>query len=337
MTNYSKNKQKIISKFDQIELYFKQHNKKPDKKMRFSFGTSMFNFILSLNKNYNTDIQKCKYFMKNPLFKQRFETLKKKFPLFFENNRETALRKIHELDLYFQNNNGKKPDKKTKFICGTLMINFLHDSKNKNYNIDIQKCKQCMKDPLVKKKYEYFMHKYPLYFETEIQSTLRKINEIQLYIKQYKKKPAYDKNIKFSCGGFMYGFITRSNKLYHIDPHKSNGYMKYPIVKKKYEDLIHTYPFLFEKNKKTPLLKLKEIRQYFKQFLKKPDKKIQFSFGTSMLTFLRNCYKNYHSDIQKCKQFMKNPLVKKLYEQLILDYPLFLKIIEIPFYEKLMN
>ena len=317
-----------LKKLNEIDVYLKKHNKRPEQKDKLTDGTFMLPFLGSCNQKYHKNIDKCKNYMKNyPMVKERYERLKQDYLFLLETYEESALRKLEELDVYFKKYN-KRPPKKKKvtFTCGISMLTFLGNC-NQNYH----KCKQIMKNSqVVKKRYERLKHDYPLLFETKIESALRKLNELDVYFRNNNKRP--NSEFTFTCDTNMSEFITYCNKNYHKDKKQCKQCMKnYPMVKERYERLKQDYLFLLETFEESALRKLEELDIYLKQ-CKKIKKisyiKAKFSDGTSMLTFLGNCNKNYHKDIKKCKESMKRGAIKERYERLKQDYLFLLENVE---------
>ena len=194
--------------------------------------------------------------------------------------------------------NQKKPSSidKNKDIqqLGRWLSN-IHNNYNNNINI--------MKNENIRIIWEDFTNEYEQYFLSNETKWLNKLNELVSYLDIYGKKPNND-DIK--------QWINNNNRAY-----KNNKYiMKNQFIKEKWEEFINKYSNIFLDNITLWINNIKKVKTFIDNNKTLPkeydtDKEVKYLAKWIQMQKINNTQN---------KNILQNPIIKKLWEELINDY-----------------
>ena len=273
---------------------------------------------LPVKKNENKDIKKLSYFlgtqkqnykknkgiMKNNEIKIKWEEFIEKYKSYFLSYEEIWLKYLNQVIEYIILNeklpvfsNSDKNIKKLNRFIRTQKENY---KQNKNI----------MKNERIKKIWEDFINKYKIYFLSNEEIWLNKINEIQLYMDEHNKLPCQtDKNEKIKKMGY---FIT----LQKINYTSHNDIMKNKNIRIIWEQFTEKYEELFLSRIDIWTNNFNNLEQYIITNSKLPSEKNEDKYIRKLGQFLSNQKKNFKDKIQ----IMKNEEIYNKWKFFIDEY-----------------
>ena len=194
--------------------------------------------------------------------------------------------------------NGKRPsstDKNIEIQQLGIWLSNIHNNYNNNINI--------MKNENIRIIWEDFTNEYEQYFLSNETKWLNKLNELVSYLDIYGKKPNND-DIK--------QWINNNNRAY-----KNNKYiMKNQFIKEKWEEFINKYSNIFLDNITLWTNNIKKVKTFIDNNKTLPkeydtDKEVKYLAKWIQMQKINNTQN---------KNILQNPIIKKLWEELINDY-----------------
>ena len=194
--------------------------------------------------------------------------------------------------------NGKRPsstDKNIEIQQLGIWLSNIHNNYNNNINI--------MKNENIRIIWEDFTNEYEQYFLSNETKWLNKLNELVSYLDIYGKKPNND-DIK--------QWINNNNRAY-----KNNKYiMKNQFIKEKWEEFINKYSNIFLDNITLWINNIKKVTTFIDNNKTLPkeydtDKEVKYLAKWIQMQKINNTQN---------KNILQNPIIKKLWEELINDY-----------------
>ena len=287
------------------ELPVKRNKNKDIKVLSYFLGTQKQNY------------KKNKGIMKNNEIKIKWEEFIEKYKSYFLSYEEIWLKYLNQVIEYIILNeklpifsNSDKNIKKLNRFIRTQKENY---KNNKNI----------MKNERIKKIWEDFINKYKIYFLSNEEIWINKINEIQLYIEEHNKLPCQaDKNEKIKKMGY---FIT----LQKINYTSHDDIMKNENIRIIWEQFIEKYEELFLSRINIWTNNFNNLEQYIITNGKLPSEKNEDKYIRKLGQFLGNQKKNFKDKIQ----IMKNEDIYNKWNNFIDKYQeLFISDEEIWFY-----
>jgi superfamily II DNA or RNA helicase len=227
-------------KLEEIKDYINKNNKSPSQSDKDEEIKQIGQWISHQKKNYDIDINKCKYSMKD-------EDIYNKWTEFITNNKykkyivinlkQLWYKKLEKLKKYIDENN-KSPSRSDKDEEIKQIGSWINTQK-KNYDIDINKCKNGMKDDEIYTKWTEFItnNKYKKYIVINLKELwYEKLNEVKEYIDTNNKSPSRsdkDENINQ-----MGQWISHQKTNYDIDINKCKEGMKNKEIYNKWTEFI---------------------------------------------------------------------------------------------------
>ena len=194
--------------------------------------------------------------------------------------------------------NGKRPsstDKNIEIQQLGIWLSNIHNNYNNNINI--------MKNENIRIIWKDFTNEYEQYFLSNETKWLNKLNELVSYLDIYGKKPNND-DIK--------QWINNNNRAY-----KNNKYiMKNQFIKEKWEEFINKYSNIFLDNITLWINNIKKVKTFIDNNKTLPkeydtDKEVKYLAKWIQMQKINNTQN---------KNILQNPIIKKLWEELINDY-----------------
>jgi hypothetical protein len=224
---------------------------------------------------------------------------------------------LNELEKYIQKYN-KKPSPEDKNL--KKLGKWLSHQKT-NY----KKEKDIMKDPSIRKLWEEFLIKYKEYFQSNEDIWYNQLNDLETYIKTYTKIPSeVDKSLKIKQLGI---WVFRQKKNYKKDQY----IMKDLNIRKTWEEFMLKYKEYFQSNEENWYDNLNELEKYIKENKKIPNIRDKNLNIKQLVSWLLHQKTNYNKE----KDIMKDPTVRKIWEEFTLKYKDYLKYKEEVWYDKL--
>lgn len=272
---------------------------------------------------YDSDINKCKYIMKNPNVHQSWSETRTKYSDYLCIDRVKNWKNMLSKVIEYMDNNNKPPSQ----------INTSKDIKNlgkwishnkTNYNDDITKSRNLMKNSEVRQLWCETVDKYSTLLGDDV--TIWKITHDKVvdYIKTHKKRPnKRDKNKDIQSMG---NWILTSNSNY-----KNNiGTMRDPEVHKLWTETRRQYSeYLCLDN----IADWKKINIQLIEYMDVNKKRPSSSAGAGeeeedddlrhekmLATWISNNNRNYDEYVSKSKERMKIPEVHELWRKTLTDY-----------------
>ena len=194
--------------------------------------------------------------------------------------------------------NGKRPsstDKNIEIQQLGIWLSNIHNNYNNNINI--------MKNENIRIIWEDFTNEYEQYFLSNETKWLNKLNELVSYLDIYGKKPNND-DIK--------QWINNNNRAY-----KNNKYiMKNQFIKEKWEEFINKYSNIFLDNITLWINNIKKVTTFIDN-----NKTLPKEYDTDKeAKYLAKWIQMQKINNTQNKNILQNPIIKKLWEELINDY-----------------
>jgi len=278
-------------------------------------------WLITQKKNYDNDISKSKYIMKNKeihiLWTNFLQDVK--YQEYFLNNDEIWKQKLQDVKDYIDKNQklpSREDKNKTIKSLGSWLIN-----QKTNYDNDISKSKQIMKNESIHILWTEFIQdvKYKEYLLNNDDIWKQKLQDVKKYIDTNKKTPSkQDKNKTIKSLG---NWFSNQKKNYDKDISKSKQIMK--------KDEIHILwtEFLQDVKYKEYLLnndemwkqKLQDVKKYIDKHQKSPSQEDKDKTIKSLGSWLVTQKTNYDNDISKCNEIMKNESIHILWTEFLQD------------------
>ena len=315
------NEEVWLSMLNEVKKYIDKNNKRPLQQDKNNEIKQMGNWINAQQSKYDPDIAKCKCVMKNEQIKLEWENFinDEKYKIYFTSNEEEWLKMLNDVKKYIDKNNKKPPynDKNNNVKQMSTWIN----CQIYNYDLDITKCKQGMKNEEIKLEWENFINneKYREYFTSNKESWLKMLNKVKIYINENNKRPSRgDKNNEIKQMG---GWISNQTANYDSDIKKCKEGMKNEQIKLEWENFINDekYKKYFISNEDMWLNMLNNVKKYIDENNKRPSIHNKNNDIKQMGTWINTQQKKYDQDITKCKYVMKNEQIKLEWENFIND------------------
>ncbi len=143
---FESNETQWMDKLTKVKEYIDLNNKK-----------SLDQWISTQYHNYDIDITKCKYIMKNEEIKLEWENFinSNQYKKYFESNQIQWMNKLIQVKEYIDLNN-KKPSNNNNLTVKQLNKWISHQKAN--YHFDISKCQNIMKNEEIKLEWENFIN-----------------------------------------------------------------------------------------------------------------------------------------------------------------------------------
>ena len=289
-----------IERLTRVKQYIDENKKRPSKHDKNIEIKKDGSWIGTQLKNY----RKNEYIMKNPSIRKLWEQFITEYMQYFQSNDEEWKINLTRVKQYIDCNK-KRPSNSDKNIeikkdatwIGTQQANY---STNKNI----------MKNPSIRKLWEQFITEYMQYFQSNDEEWKINLARVKQYIDCNKKRPSEsDKNIEIKKDAKWL-----SHQL--INYSKKKQIMKNPSIRKLWEQFITEYMQYFQSNDEEWKINLARVKQYIDCNKKRPsavDKNIEIKKDGQ---WIGNQLKNY----SKNEYIMKNPSIRKLWEEFITEY-----------------
>ncbi len=156
------------NKLNQVKQYIDENNKLPSTHDKNGDIKQLGEWISRQKTNYDSDIKKCKEGIKNKEIYDLWTAFinDDKYKEFFESNENIWINKLEQVKQYIDENN-KLPSKHDKNNDIKQLGRWISTQKT-NYDVDIKKCKQGMKNKEIYDLWTAFINddKYKEYFES---------------------------------------------------------------------------------------------------------------------------------------------------------------------------
>lgn len=210
--------------FIHLENFIKQNKRLPQQKKQ---DEQILGKWLSHQKNNYKDNKQA---MQCKIKRKKYEELKNTYPNLFKSYDDKWNNMFKQLEQFIKENN-RLPSKRSgneKKIRQWLS----HQKENYKNN------EQLMKDKEKRKKYEELISKYSDLFRSDNDMWCDMFSKLQQFIKEYNRLPVKTKESEKSLGIWL----SHQKQNYKNDKKSMQDINK----KKKYEDLLNTYPKLFQ-------------------------------------------------------------------------------------------
>ena len=284
-------------KIEKVDEYIRVNGKKPSSTSKNPEVKTLGEFLSTCKKNYEKQV----HIMENLEIKEIYEDFIEKHKELFQSNEETWKQKLEKVEDYIRINR-KRPSNYSKDPEIKTLGSFLQNCKT-NY----EKQDNIMKNPEIKEIYEDFIEKYKELFQSNEEIWKQNLKKVEEYIKNTGIRPSHhskDPEIK-TLGGFLGTCKTKYEKQTKI--------MKIPEIRKLYENFIEKHKELFQSNEENWRQKLEKVEVYIRVNGNKPLTTSKDPEIKTLGQFLGHCKTNY----EKQKNIMKDPEIKKLYENFI--------------------
>jgi len=223
-----------MNKLEEVKIYIDKNKKTPSRSDEDI--KHIGDWIHNQKTKYNIDIDKCKHSMKDEEIYNKWTEFinNNKYNKYMIDSKELWMNKLEDVKKYIDTNN-KRPSNSDK-IQDIKQIAVWIGTQNKNYNIDIDKCKQSMKDKEIYNKWTEFINdnKYKQYIIIDFKELwLNKLEEVREYINTNNKRPSStDKDEEIKQIGM---WISTQKKNYS----KNENIMKDDTIKKAWKNFIN--------------------------------------------------------------------------------------------------
>ncbi len=233
-TYFLSNEDEWINKLDKVKKYIDDNNKIPSYYDKYNKINTLGKWISHQNYNYS----KKEHMMKNDIIRGKWEEFINdiKYNKYFLSNEEIWINTLEIVKKYIDENNNRPShhdkDNNIKKLGAWLSQQITYYSK-KEY---------IMKNDIIRGKWEEFINsKYKIYFLSNEEEWLNKLEIVKKYINDNNKKPSRsdkDNNIKI-----LGNWIGNQLKNYS----KKKEIMKNDIIRLKWEEFISKYKKHFSK------------------------------------------------------------------------------------------
>ena len=304
----------------EVKTYILENNKLPSARDKDETIKTLGNWISNQKANYDPDIEKCKYVMKNQeihdLWKKFIhdETFKKYIVIDLNENWKQSLQEVKTYILINKKSPSTTDKDETTKTLGTWI-----GTQKKNYDPDISKCKERMKNQEIHDLWKEFIHdeRFKKYIDLN-ENWKQSLQEVKTYILKNKKSPSkHDKDETIKKLGL---WISHQKANYDPDIEKSKERMINQEIHDLWKKFINDERFkkyidLNENWKQT----LQQAKTYILINEKSPSKHDKDETIKTLGNWISNQKKNYDPDIAKCKNIMKNQEIYDLWSDFIND------------------
>ncbi len=308
-------------KLDKVKEYMDVNGKRPSTIDKNERTKKLGSWLSNQMTNYNEDITECKYIMKNEEIKLMWEQFINdvKYKNYFLSNDDAWIKNLDNVKRYM-NENSKRPSSHDKNEYTKKLGLWLY-TQTQNYNEDISKCKQIMKNEEIKLMWEQFINdiKYKDYFISNEDVWIKNLEYVKRYINENSKRPSSeDKNENTKKLGRWLGTQIQN---YNEDITECKNIMKNEEIKLMWEQFINDvkYKNYFLLNEDAWIEKLENVKRYINENSKRPSKEDKNENTKKLGKWLSHQITNYNEDTNKCKEIMKNEEIKLMWEQFIND------------------
>ena len=255
--------------------------------------------------NQKTNYQKSLQIMRNPYIRKKWENFTSKYPVLFMSNEEFWMHRLGDVNNYVVKT-CKLPSKEEKDGIIKELGTWVSTQK-KNY----PKSLQIMNNPLIRKEWEDFMKKYPTLFLENDKAWMNTLNDLNTYIVKTGKLPQQrDKDTEVKKMG---RWIINQNLNYE----KSLRIMKNPAIRKEWDNFKSKHSILFLSNENIWRNILYDVNDYVIKTGKLPSGKNKDIKIKQMSTWVGTQKYTY----PKQRSIMKNPIIRKEWEDFMRKYP----------------
>ena len=287
-------------KLEQVKEYIDNYKERPSIISKDLHIKKLGSWIHHQQYNYKTNIHS----MKILKIKLKYEAFIREYQEYFLTREEKWYIKLNEVKLYIKVNR-KLPTRGSKNIDIKKLGKWLSNQ------IKYYKNNQCyMKNLDIKLKYESFTREYEEYFITWEEKWFVKLNQVKLYMNEYKKRPferskdSYIKNIGI--------WLTTQQHSY-----KNNiECMKKSNIKNNYEDFLREYQEYFITREEKWYINFEKLKLYMKEHKKQPSQ-VSKDFE---IAWLGKWWSEQKTSYKKNKNSMKNSDIKLKYESFTREY-----------------
>jgi hypothetical protein len=290
-------------KLNDVERYIIKYGKKPSCDDKDIHTRKLGQWLNSQETNYN----KNQYNMKNENIKKMYVDLVEKYKTIW-NFKEKWISQLNDVENYILENN-----RLPSVIDDNIQVKQL-GKWLMNQNLAYKKQNRRLKDISFRKIYEEFIKKYSKYFQSTEEIVANRLKLIGDYIDEKEQLPLVsDSNKEIQQLSLWFNTLRQNYK------NKTNN-MKEQQNIKNYEEFIEKYKKYFNSNIKNWLLKLKECENYMKENNKKPSSESKNRNVKKLGRWLSHQRESYTKNID----IMKNLEIKKIYENFIQEYKIYL-------------
>jgi superfamily II DNA or RNA helicase len=293
-------------KLEMVKAYIIENGKLPLNNSKDPKIKQMAAWISCQKTNY----AKSECIMKKPSIRQKWKDFKNTYPLLILSNIELWMNKLDDVEAYIENtkklpsNNSKDP--KIKQLARWI------STQQKIYG----KLKDIMKNPSIRKEWDNFKDKYPLLFLSNGEVWMNNLADVKVYVVKNNKLPSeHSKDTKIKQMG---SWTTNQGQNYA----KLKTIMKEPSIRKEWEDFKHKNPLLFLSNGEVWMNNLADVEAYIIENNKLPSGHSKDTKIKQLGSWISRQKTNY----SKSKKLMKNPSIRKEWEDFKHKYPLLFKI-----------
>jgi hypothetical protein len=242
-----------------------------------------------------------------------------KYKKYFYSSNEIWVDKLNQVKKYIDENNKRPSSTDENIHIRQLGSWILH--QNENYNIDINKCKNIMKNEEIYKIFTDFISsdKYKKYFKSNENLWFDKFSQTKKYIDINNKKPlSSDKNNEIKQ---LASWLSHQFEYYNTDINKCKQIMKNEEIFREFTNFINDekYEKYFQSNELIWFKKLIQVKNYIDINNKRPSY-TDNNFNTKQLGYwMSHQNNNYNIDINKCKEILKNENIYIEYTKFIND------------------
>jgi hypothetical protein len=215
------------------------------------------------------------------------------------------MNKLYKVKDYINKNN-KSPSQSDKNKDIKKMGNWISSQKQK-YNIDINKCKQSMKDKEIYNKWTEFItdKKYKQYIIIDLKELwINKLEEVKDYIDTNNKTPSESNKDEYIKQ--MAKWINHQKRNYNIDINKCKHSMKDEKIYYLWTEFITNNKYIMINLKELWINKLEYVKHYIDTNNKTPSQVDKDEDIKQIGKWISQQKTNYNIDINKCKKGMKD-------------------------------
>jgi superfamily II DNA/RNA helicase len=215
--------------------------------------------------------------------------------------------RLEQLKLYLKIN-GKKPSKYDN-DCDIKRLQIWQATQKRNYNIDIKKCKQSMKNEIIKKKWEDFInddsHRHMFLLNKDVWKI--KLDQAKSHILANNKK----KDAKISM------WLNHQKNSYDTYIDKCKYIMRDEEIKNLWENFVNNdeYAKNILSSDDIWIFKFNQVKEYIKNNHELP----QYNDNKILYRWLNVQKNNYSINIEECGQIMRKNEFKKMWEDFVND------------------
>ena len=294
--------QQWIEKIEQVHEYITVHKSLPSEYSKDPAVKTLALWVSTQKQNYKKKIKT----MKDPMIRNRWETLMTQYPIFFITKEQQRMETLHELQQFITMNDSL-PSEKSKDPMVKQLGSWVSNQKQ-NYKKQIKS----MKDKTFRTQWETLMNNYPRLFQTNEDQWMKKLDELQQFITMNDSLPSESSNdpIVKQLGQWC----SDQKKNYK----KQTYIMKDPMIRSQWTQLMTKYPRLFQSNEDSWMGTLKELQQHIDTNDSLPSGKSKDPTVKKLASWVSHQKTNY----KKQTFIMKDPMIYNQWIQLMTKYPL---------------